>query len=435
MDKHDCLLQIGFYENELKENILPFWLERCEDKDNGGYFNCFTNDGKTLVSTDKYTWSQGRFLWLFSKLSRMSCSFTAVQRSQFLRLAKSGRDFLVKHCFLEDEPLRCVFLMDAKGNPKPVDGYDSLDMSIYADGFVMGGLCQYSIATGDRESYEIARRLYESIMDRYVNFRYKTLPYPISPEYVMHGFYMSRILHSYDITCASDLFDPDYAKGSRVRLKDSIDLLLSMFVDENNNLREVVHRDGSRVSGVFGNHSNPGHICEEMWFIQHAASLLGLDSYTEQCSEILRKGLRNGWDETYGGLYHFCSVTGGEPKAGKNDPENEIIYQQLMTGWQDKLWWTHSEALYSTLLFGTLAGDMELLDWNRRIFDYTFKVFPNPDREVGEWIQIQTRDGKPQQKVTALPVKDPFHIIRNLIYIIEYLYRLKDEMTISQRRR
>ena len=55
-------LLTGFYENELCRNILPFWLERCEDRENGGYFNCFTNDGKTLVSTDKYTWSEGRFL-------------------------------------------------------------------------------------------------------------------------------------------------------------------------------------------------------------------------------------------------------------------------------------------------------------------------------------------------------------------------------------
>ena len=27
----------GFYENELVNNFLSFWLPRCEDKENGGF--------------------------------------------------------------------------------------------------------------------------------------------------------------------------------------------------------------------------------------------------------------------------------------------------------------------------------------------------------------------------------------------------------------
>lgn len=425
MNKAEIKKAILFYENELKNNILKFWLNNCEDKENGGFFNCFTNDGSQLVSTDKYTWSEGRFVWLFSRLAMMDRPFSPSEKARFLELAKSGRDFLVKHCFIKKEPLRCVFLMDKQGNPKHVDGFEDLDMSIYADGFVLAGLCRYSIAAHDKESFDIAKPLYESIMHRYETFSYKTLPYPISDQYVMHGFYMSRILHSYDITKAAQVFDPEYAEITKKRLKNSVDLLLRMFVDEDNILREVVYRDGSRVSGVFGNHSNPGHICEEMWFIYHASLLIGDTSYVERCAEILKKGLENGWDEKYGGLFHFCSSFGGVPVAGKDDPESETIYMQLMNGWGDKLWWVHSEALYSTLLYGELTGDRELKDWYDKVFDYTFKTFPNPDKTIGEWIQIRTRDGRPQDKVTALPVKDPFHIARNILFILNFLYSLE----------
>ena len=59
--------------------------------------------------------------------------------------------------------------------------------------------------------------------------------------------------------------------------------------------------------------------------------------------------------------------------------------------------------------------------------DYTFGAFPNPDRAVGELVQIRTRDGKPQQKLVALPVKDPFHLPRALIYCVEVLERLMQE--------
>ena len=74
----------GFYQNELQQNILPFWLTRCEDKEFGGYLNCFTNDGSRLVSHDKYTWSQGRFVWCFSRLAVTEAPiFRAEERARF----------------------------------------------------------------------------------------------------------------------------------------------------------------------------------------------------------------------------------------------------------------------------------------------------------------------------------------------------------------
>ncbi|MBO4424983.1 MAG: N-acylglucosamine 2-epimerase, partial [Spirochaetales bacterium] len=69
MNKEKRKKLFDFYSHELKDNILRFWLPRCLDKEFGGYLNCFDNRGKNLVSHDKYVWSQGRFLWMFSKLA------------------------------------------------------------------------------------------------------------------------------------------------------------------------------------------------------------------------------------------------------------------------------------------------------------------------------------------------------------------------------
>ena len=41
-------------------------------------------------------------------------------------------------------------------------------------------------------------------------------------------------------------------------------------------------------------------------------------------------------------------------------------------------------------------------------------------------MQIRMRDGRPQEKVVALPVKDPFHITRNLCLILELLSSMLD---------
>ena len=78
-------------------------------------------------------------------------------------------------------------------------------------------------------------------------------------------------------------------------------------------------------------------------------------------------------------------------------------------------------ALYTTLLLYKRTGDEEFLEWFEKIKNYVYKTFPNPNREIREWIQIRTREGKPQEKVVALPVKDPYHIIRNVVLIIELL--------------
>ena len=56
------------------------------------------------------------------------------------------------------------------------------------------------------------------------------------------------------------------------------------------------------------------------------------------------------------------------------------------------------------------------------VFEYVFRIFPNPDRTVGEWIQIRDRQGVPLEKCVALPVKDPYHILQDVMLIIELLH-------------
>lgn len=126
-----------------------------------------------------------------------------------------------------------------------------------------------------------------------------------------------------------------------------------------------------------------------------------------------------------GGLLHYCDVRGGPPAGLTEGVAAEPMLRQVQEGWGDKLWWVHSEALYTTLLCHARTGDPSFLDLYDRIFAYTFRTFPNPDREIREWIQIRKRDGTPQDKVVALPVKDPYHILRNVIQIIELLYAME----------
>ena len=119
-----------------------------------------------MVSTDKYTWSQGRFVWAFSRLADMKAPvFTDGQRREFLKLAKSGRDFLEAHCLVGPDDWRCVFLLDRQGNPKEVASGQPLDLSIYAD-LLWSWVWQYAIAANDGSAYTFAKKLFDSIIKR-----------------------------------------------------------------------------------------------------------------------------------------------------------------------------------------------------------------------------------------------------------------------------
>ena len=62
-----------------------------------------------------------------------------------------------------------------------------------------------------------------------------------------------------------------------------------------------------------------------------------------------------------------------------------------------------------------------LRDMHDRTFAYAFATFPNPDPAVGEWVQVRDRQGRPLRRVMGLPVKDPYHVTRNLMLLVELL--------------
>lgn len=426
MQKAELRRLFGFYENELSNQILSFWLPRCLDTVNGGYFNCYDNRGEHLVSHDKYTWSQGRFVWMYAKLAQLAAPiFTREQREHFLALAKSGRDFLMAHCLMGENDWRCTFLMEEDGTPKYVDGCDTLDMSIYADCFVVIGLGKYAEVAGDKEAYTFAKRLYDSICARIESGVFNTLPYPLSSGYRAHGIPMILSNVSKELHGAAAVLCPEDCPKLLARIDGFTQDILTHFADENHVIHEVITKDNAFFPDILGQHANPGHTIEDMWFMIDAADLLGKKDVETQACAIAKKAYEIGWDEEMGGILHFSGINGGKPEGDPGATANEPMCRQL-SGWDDKLWWIHSEALYTALLCYDRTGDEDFLAWHDKVFAYTFSTFPNRDPEIREWMQIRMRDGRPQEKVVALPVKDPFHITRNLCLILELLSSMLD---------
>jgi len=54
------------FEKYLKEELLPFWLERCLDNKNGGFITHFDKHGRDTRVNEKSLISQTRVIYAFS---------------------------------------------------------------------------------------------------------------------------------------------------------------------------------------------------------------------------------------------------------------------------------------------------------------------------------------------------------------------------------
>jgi N-acylglucosamine 2-epimerase len=419
-EEYSITEMLMFYEKHLKDVILPFWLNRSIDMKHGGYFTCFNNNGTKLLSTDKYTWSQGRMVWILSKLSEMDC-FTEIERNYFFDLAKMGAEFLVKNCLLDNG--NCTFLMDREGRPKYQDGEKEYDTSIYADCFVILGLSRYAMISGDVDILKFSKSLYGSVVSRINDGIYKTEPYPIPPGYKAHGIPMIMLNISSEFAYCTKILNDPLCEKLTIKADKYLREIMEDFIDNNYVLNEFIHIDNKKRSEkLIERYVNPGHIIEDMWFIMHHTELKDDNKLImDKVTQVVKKTFEIGWDNKHGGLFLYADKNGGRPRGSILVHENDKMIRKVTNDWSNKLWWVHSESLYTLLLLFFKTGDRDFLKLYKKVFDYAFRTFPNPDITIGEWIQIRNREGIPVQKTVALPVKDPFHIIRNIILIYELL--------------
>ncbi|MFH0919836.1 MAG: AGE family epimerase/isomerase [Fibrobacterota bacterium] len=433
MDKLDFKFLRGFYRKELFENFIPFWLGRGIDEKEGGFFTCFSNDGKTLIHRHKFIWSQGRFLWLLSRLhAENRDALSPMDQQKCARGARRGYAFLRDHALLENG--HCSFIVSETGEPvllnpdgtaRKAGAGEYYDSSLYADFFALYGVSEYARAFKEREAFEFALKLYRSIEARLVSRQFRTDPYPVPPGYKVHGEPMIALetWQEFADTCAA--FGDPLAAELRRKCGEYVRVIMEDHLQPDNVILEFIGTDNRVYSHMLGTYINPGHTLEDCWFLIHWAQRINDAALIKRVVTVAQRAMEVGWDAEFGGLPQFIHRTGGAPK-GEVPPElaDSEMVRKLKSNWDNKLWWPHSEALYTLLLCFERSGDPVLLDAYWKAHEYTFRIFPNPDKSIGEWIQIRDRKGNPEEKVVALPVKDPFHITRNFLHALKVLDRL-----------
>jgi N-acylglucosamine 2-epimerase len=401
---------------ELAGSIVPFW-QRTLDPVRGGVFNCWNNAGTRLISRDKFTWSQGRFLWMWSRLAEATRrGLLPGSADEFVDHARKTLHFLQAHAFLADG--RCAFLLSEAGEPKEVAAGLGLAPSIYADCFVAMGFAEFARVTRDRAVLGEACSLLDRIERRMAAGNCPTHPAPIPEGYQGYALAMIFLNVTLVVRAACEELDAADAGRARERSVAAAGHILGSFVGDRGWIAEYRSRFPGAEDTLLCRHTTPGHALEGAWMLLTIAARERRAEWLARAAEVVRFALGVGWDELHGGLLYRVDREGGGPRGTAIGAPGE---QAIVRNWDAKLWWVHSEALYASLLCHRLTGDEAARTGFEQVLAYAFRVFPHPDPAVGEWIQIRNRRGEPVDAVVALPVKDPYHLTRNLIQVLELL--------------
>lgn len=367
------------YKSELLDKVVPFWLEKSQDLEHGGYFTCLERNGD-VFDTDKFVWLQGREVWMFATLYNK-----VEKRQEWLDCAIQGAEFLKKHG--HDGNLNWYFALDREGNPL-VEPYN-----IFSYTFAVIAFGQLSIATGNQEYADIAKRTFDIVLSKVDNPKgkwNKAAPGARS----LKSFALPMILCNVALEI-EPLLDADFMEKT---INTCIHEVMDVFYcPELGLIVEHLSTEGELVDCFDGRLLNPGHAIEAMWFIMDLGKRLGRQDLIEKAVQIALNEAEYGWDKKHGGIFYFMDRL-GRP------------CQQLE--WDQKLWWVHIETLITMLKGYQLTGNAKCIEWFERVHNYVWTHFT--DKEYPEWFGYLNRQGEVLLSLKGGKWKGCFHVPRGL---------------------
>ena len=382
-------------KDELVNDILPFWMNRMTDREQGGFYGRI--DGNNCLHPDapKGAILNARILWTFS------AAFRLLKKPEYLETATRAKRYLLD--FFYDKQYGGIFWeLNADGTPSDAK------KQIYALGFAIYGLSEYARATGDREALEYAVRLFE-VIEKY------------SFDPVQNG-YVEALTREWQPIQDMRLSDKDenekktmnthlhilepYANLYRVwkdeRLEKQLRNLIKVFVTrildaESGHLNLFFEEDWSNKYHII----SYGHDIEASWLIHEAALALGDQGLLAEIEPVIVK-IAQAADE-------------GLNRDGSMIYENFVDKQKVG---RELHWWVQAENVVGHINLYQYFHDEDAL--RKALKCWQFIKENLIDGEGGEWYWSRYADGTVNRKDDKAGFwKCPYHNGRMCMEIIE----------------
>ena len=362
------LLLAGELRHELMNHILPFWMERMQDREHGGFYGQMDGENRINPKAEKGGILNARILWTFS------AAFRYLRQKQYLDAAIRARDYIFKF-FFDEKQGGTFWCLDYTG--KPAD----TKKQIYSQAFFIYALSEYFMATGDASGKEKAIRLFHLIEQ-----------YSFDPEH--NGYFEAfdrqwRLLE--DLRLSKKDANEKKTMNTHLHILEAYTSLYRIWPDKKlaEKLRNLILLFMDRIIDAESNHLNLffdeqwnckssvisyGHDIECSWLLYEAAVLLGDTGLTDKVQDQSLRTVR--------------AVEEGLCADGS------LIYEKdRNTGHldEDRHWWPQAEAVVGFFNAYELTGNSAYFGLAVNIFQYIKEFLVDPSS--GEWYWSIKADG------------------------------------------
>ena len=382
-------------EAELRNDILPFWLQHTRDRKRGGFYGMITNDLVVKDNQLRGALLTSRILWTFS------AAYRHYQDPAYLEMARWAYDDLLAR-FWDNEQGGLYWSVTADGKPR-----DTRKV-IYGQAFGIYALAEYHRATGDRAPLDRAIELYRLVESHghdlanrgyFEEFtrEWKRLSNGRRSLVSTAAKSQNTMLHVMEAYANLLRVWPD--PQLRSNLTDLVDVMTTRVLNPaNHHLRLFLTEDWTPRSDDI----SFGHDIEFSWLLLETAEVLGdhdLIARTRTTAvEVARATLDEGVD-TDGGL-----LSEAGPKGLTNT---------------NKEWWQQAEAVTGFFNAYQLTGDPRFLQASLRSWDFIEQHVI--DHKRGEWYNLLSRDCTVLSRDKVSLWKCPYHDGRTCLEMVDRL--------------
>ena len=383
-------------EQELKNNILPFWVEQTPDLINGGFYGSLSNDLKVNNDSPRSAVLYGRILWTFS------LAYKEYNHSEYLETARRAYKYIKAH-FWDAQHGGVYWSVNAEG--KPLD----TRKHTYANSFCIYGLAKYYQASGEVEALGLAKQIFElleahshdHIHGGYVESRGSDWVSSTDPRLSdlepICDKSMNTLLHAME-ACTNLLHVWDEPR-LWTRLRELIVIFLDHVIDPMTNHQRLFFNKNWSWNKIEA--FSYGHDIETSWLIVEAAEMLGDQALLKRAKEQ---------------AINLAQAVYSEALL----PDGVLLQESAGHRAHDIVWWVHAEGLVGFYNAYQISGDEKFRIAAERIWEVIDQKII--DRQHGDWFKNLDPQGIPYPDQPKMgPWECPYHHSRACFEMIRRL--------------
>lgn len=386
-------------ENELRGNILPFWLKHARDRERGGFHGQIGQDMHVAREAPRGVLLTSRILWTFSAAQRQYPS------PEYLEMAQWAlRDLLDRGW----DPMHGGLFWSVSPDGKPVE-----DMKhIYVQAFGIYGLSEYHRTTGDKAALERSIALYRLIEGKARDRQHGGYFEAFTRDWKRHDagqrimgarLPKSQNTHIHILEAYTNLYRVWKDDALRTDLRALLDIMLTRIIDaKKHHLILFFTPDWKPASEEI----SYGHDIELSWLVVEAAEVLGDEPLLGRVRAAALPMAKVTYEEGIG-------IDGGVlNERGSHGLSNT-----------NRDWWPQAEGAVGFLNAYQISGDTRYYTASRRTWNFALSRFV--DRTHGGWYEAVAENGNPLPGRNKLSQwKCPYHNSRACLQLIERLETL-----------